>query len=178
VFQKTMTYHKSALGAEAIATRSAAVTPKMRSMLILIDGKRGFDELAKLGAMLGDPEQLMTQLADQGLIEPVAGSAAAPAAAPGAGRSSAPAPLAGGAGAAPPAGAKPMTLVEAQRFAVRRLTDMLGPGAEELCMRIEATRTPQEFMAAIHKAESMLRQFGKTERAAQFAADMEAHRPV
>jgi hypothetical protein len=170
VFAKTTTYHKSALGAEAIATRSAAITPKMRSMLILIDGKRGFDELAKLGAMLGDPEQLMTQLADQGFIEPVAGSAAP---------SSAPAPLAHSSSTpAPLAGAKPLTLTEAQRLAARRLTDMLGPAAEDICMRIEATKNAQEFMAAIHKAESMLRQFGKTERAAQFAADMEAHRPV
>lgn len=168
MFDKTATYHKSAKGSEAIATRSAALTPKMRSMLILVDGKRGFDELARLGQMLGDPAQLLAQLAEQGLIEP---PAASPAQAGGAAEATtAPAPL-----AAAPAATVPLR--EAQRFAARRLTDLLGPAAEDLCIRIEGTRNAQEFNAAVHKAEAMLRQFGGEKMAAQFAADMATHRP-
>jgi hypothetical protein len=168
MFDQTATYHKSALGAEAIATRSGALSPKLRSMLILIDGKRGFEELAKLGAMFGDPAQLMAQLAEQNFIEPVASSAAAPhrgAVVPDTGPDSTTTTV------------TRVTLQEAQRFAVRLLTDMLGPAAEDLCMRIEATRTPQEFLAAVRKAESMMRQFGNPERAERFAAQMESHKP-
>ena len=169
MLEKTRTYHKSALGAQAIATRSAALTPKLRSLLIMIDGKRGYEELAKLGGMLGDVDLLLTQLADQGLIEPVEGYTAPPAApAP-----AAPAPVAGGAPAHPA-----VPLATAQRHAARRLTDLLGPNAEELCMRIESTRNAQEFMAAIHRAEGMLRQYGGEKMVAEFAADMARHRPA
>jgi hypothetical protein len=163
MFEKTRTYHKSAKGAEAISSRSAELTPKLRSMLILVDGKRGFDELAKLGGMLGDPEQLMAQLLEHGFIEPVA---AEPAKAPAA-RASAPAPLAG-----------TMTLADAQRYAVRRLTDLLGPNAEDLCMRIEGTKNAHDFLVAVHKAEVALRDFSGNHVAAQFAAEMETHRPA
>lgn len=163
MIDKTRTYHKSAKGAEAIASRSAALTPKLRSMLILVDGKRGFDELAKLGGMLGDPEQVMAQLLEQGFIEPVAvESAKAPAP-----RASAPAPLAG-----------TLSLGDAQRYAVRRLTDLLGPNAEDLCMRIEATKNAHDFLVAVHKAEVALRDFSGSHVAAQFAAEMETHRPA
>ena len=42
---KDLTYRKSTLGSEAIAKRQPGLGPKQRSMLILIDGKKGFDEL-------------------------------------------------------------------------------------------------------------------------------------
>ena len=47
-------YQKSGKGAQAISTRQHGLTPKQRSMLILVDGKRSFEELAKLAAMLGE----------------------------------------------------------------------------------------------------------------------------
>jgi hypothetical protein len=152
-------YQKSAKGAQAIATRDHALPPKMRSMLILVDGKRSVDELAKLGGMLGDPLQLLAQLLEQGFIE--AGAAAAPA-------TSTPAP----------APSRPtVPLAEAKRFAVRRLTDLLGPTAEHMCLRIEATRNAQDFMQAMKGAEKVLRDFGGDELANRFAQDIDAHRP-
>jgi hypothetical protein len=166
MLEKTTTYHKSAKGADAIAARSAALTPKLRSMLILVDGKKGFEELAKLGGMLGDTEQLLTQLLDQGFIEPVAVEPVRHAAP----RTSAPAPLAATPGNMP--------LPDAKRYAVRRLTDLLGPNAEELCIRIEGTKNAHDFLVAVHKAEVALREFSGSSVAAQFAADMETHRPA
>ncbi len=167
MFDKTATYHKSPRGAEAIATRSAALGPKGRSMLILIDGKRSFAELLKLGQMLGDPEKLMQDLAEQGLIEPVAGAAPPRVAAP----------AVSAAAAGPPSGYPAVPLLQAQRFAVRRLTDLLGPAAEDICLRIESTRNAQDFQAAVQKAENMLRQLRGAQMASQFAADMQTHRP-
>jgi len=170
--QKGTVYQKSGKGTQALASRDAALTPKLRSMLILVDGKRTVEELAKLAAMLGDPEQLLAQLAQLEMVQPCASaSAPAPLAA-----SSAPAPLAASSAPAPLAGA--VTLPEAQRFAVRRLTDLLGPTAEELCLRIEHTRNAVDFAAAIKKAEAMLRDFKGAEAAATFAREMLAHRPA
>lgn len=162
MIQKNAIYHKSAKGLEAISTRQHGLAPKLRSTLILIDGKRGFDEIARLSAMFGDTEQLLGQLLADGFIEPVA--AAAPAAAV-----PAPAP------ATTPAPA--LSLAEAQRFAVRRLTDVLGPTSEELCLRIESARNVPDFLAAVARAESIVRSFRGAETAATFAAEMQSHRP-
>ena len=166
MFDKTATYRKSGAGAEALASRSAALTPRLRSLLILVDGKRRCDELAGLGQAFGDGEQLLAQLAELGFIEPLQ----APAASGG--------PTgAGPAVAAAPAPAK-VPLAQAQRQAVRKLNDLLGPAAEDLCLRIEATRNPQEFAAAIARAEGTLRQFASPQVAQQFAAEMESLRPA
>jgi hypothetical protein len=159
VIQKNV-YHKSAKGTEAIATRQhGLMTPKLRTMLILIDGKRSLEDLAKLSQ--GDTEQLLEQLLDQGFIEPVA----AP-------ESSAPPPLA----SAPARHAT--TLAEAQRFAVRKLTDIMGPNAEDLCLRIEAARNVHDLQKAVAKAEGTLRQFVNSQSAAEFMADIQAHMPA
>lgn len=171
MIQKNLVYRKSAKGTEAIATRQHGLAPKLRSLLILVDGKRGFDELKRLSQVLGDTEELLGQLLEQGFIEPVesAANAAASSAAPPAFRSpaSAPAPLA----------AAPIKLIDAQRFLSRRLTDLLGPNADELCLRIEAARNLKEFQAAVGRAEGVLRQYRSAQTAAEFAADVRAHMP-
>jgi hypothetical protein len=174
VISKTAVFHKSAKGSEALATRSPALTPKLRSTLILVDGKRRFDELAKLAQVLGDADQLLGTLADLGFIEPAAGTAPEPSTLP------PPIDVAGPVSVpAPPAASRPtMPLADAKRYAVRRLTDLLGPTAEDLCLRLESARNSQDFMAVIHRAEGVLRDYGGQRVAAQFAADIEAHRPA
>lgn len=168
---KNAIYHKSAKGMEAIATRQHGLGPKQRSMLILIDGKKSFDDLAKLSAMLGDTVQLLQELEDGGFIEAAAGAQAAVAAPPTAAPPvSAPTPLA--------ATAPATSLADAKRFAVRKLTDTMGPMAEEICLRIEAARNPAEFLAAVARAEATLRQLRGSGAAAAFAAEVAAHSPA
>lgn len=161
--ETTTLYQKSAKGSQAIAVRDHALTPKLRSLLILVDGKRRVDDLAKLSNSLGDTEQLLGLLLQQGYIEEVANTAPAPLA-------SAPAPLT-------PA-RRALTLQEAQRFAVRKLTDIMGPTSETLCLRIEATRNAQDFMQAVRTAEKVLRDFGGAELAAKFMQEVQAHQPA
>lgn len=161
MIQKNLVYNKTPKGSEAIATRQHGLSPKVRSMLILIDGKRGFSELAKLGQVLGDTEQLLSQLLEQGFIEPVPMAAAA-----------APAP-----GGNAPATAKGRTLAEAQRFASRKLFDLLGPSAEPACLRIESARNAQDLQAAIALAEIMVNDVRSSKVAAEFAATVEARMP-
>jgi hypothetical protein len=159
---KNAIYHKSAKGVEAIATRQHGLLPKQRSMLIL---------LAKLSAMLGDTVQLLDELEAGGFIEAAAGPEPAvavprPAIQP----VTAPSPL------APEAPA--ISLPDAKRLAVRKLTDAMGPMAEELCLRIEAARTAAEFQTAVARAEGMVRQARGPVTAAAFAAEVAAHSPT
>lgn len=182
MLDKAAIYHKSVRGAEAIATRTAALAPKQRSMLILINGKRRFEELVQLGQGLGDPELLMAQLQEQGLIEPEPSSAAAPPGPAPLPAGSSPAAAAEAARAARPPPLDPnqlgVPLPEARRFASRRLTDLLGPTGEDLCMRIENAKTPQDFRAAIRRTEAVLREVLGPEPALQFARDVENLRPA
>lgn len=175
---KAAIYHKSAKGADAIATRNAALTPKLRSMLILINGRRPFDELAKLGQGLGDPGSLMAQLEAEGYIETGDLRAGPPTEPPPLFSTSGPMPI------GPPSAPAPLgpldlhvPLDQAQRHAVRKLNDLLGPTADDLCVRIESTRTAQEFRAAIRRTESVLRAVVGPELAAQFVSEVESQRP-
>jgi hypothetical protein len=156
VISKNALYRKSAKGTEAIANRQHGLGPKLRQLLILVDGRRKFGELARLSSMLGDTEQLLDQLLADGFIEQVATHTP----------SVKPVPRA--ASAAP--------LPQAQRFVVRRLTDIMGPSAEQLCIRIETTRNWQEFDAAVAHAQDILRGFRGAQLADTFAAEISALR--
>ena len=156
--QKNGVYRKSARGTEALAKRDPALTLRLRSLLILVDGKRTGEELARLSAGLGDADQLLLQLDDLGMIE----LAQAPA------ETSAPA------AAAPP---RIVTLQEAQRLAVRRLTDLMGPMAEDLCLRIESTRNAQDLAAQLKRAEGLVRQVKGALAAAALMQELQGYRP-
>ena len=164
---KNLIYQKSAKGSEAIATRQHGLSPKLRSVLILIDGKRDLQELIRISGMLGDTELLVGQLLDQGCIEAVGKTTQS------AGPVSAPAPMSSGAAA--PSSA--VSLIEARRYAVRRLIDIVGPNADELCMRIESARSVSDFIAAVARAEAMVREFRGANAASAFAAEIRAHQP-
>jgi hypothetical protein len=132
-------YRKTLKGLAEIDTRAMRLTPRLRGLLILVDGRRSSNELqALLATPLAESLQGLRAL---DLIEPVPAAAAAPAAA-------APAPAATSATSmanlADPewSGAD---FVAYRRGAVRVLTDKLGPAAESLALRME--RAPN--MAAL-----------------------------
>ncbi len=165
VIQKNLVYRKSAKGAEAIATRQHGLAPRQRSMLIMVDGKRSVDQLSLVAQVLGAPDQLLGQLLQEGFIEPMPGtpSTATP-----------PADVA----VLPSPARAAMTLDEARRFASRRLTALLGPNADEMCLRIEGARSVQDYRVAIRSAEGMLRHFVSASTAKQFAADIHERMPA
>lgn len=168
MIQKNLVYRKSPKGTQAIATRQHGLGPKLRSLLILVDGKRSCGELLQLSQLLGDAEQLLGQLLDQGFIEE--GPAVA------AGTSGTAGPDSSGV-AAGPAVARPTPLGEAQRRVARRLVDILGPTAESLCMHIEGRRSAPDFKIAVKRAEAMVHDLRGSKLAAEFAAEMQAHMP-
>ena len=150
---KETVYRKTGKGAEALAARGA-LAPRQRSLMILIDGRRNADELTTLGAACGDVAELLQALESQGLIEITAQRAMA--------------------AESRPAAATTLPLAQARSLAVRRLNDMLGPEATELCLRIEATRSPQEFHTAVRRVGSALRDVVGPQRAAQFVSELES----
>jgi hypothetical protein len=160
---KNSLYRKTAKGIEAIAQRQHGLSPKLRPTLILIDGKRHLEELGRLSGTLGDTEQVLEQLLSGGFIEEAASVGAVP-------EKAAPVKAV--------AAVDAKALLQAQRFAAHRLADALGPMSEQLCMRIESTRTWEQFDAAILHAEDIVRGIKGPQSAASISAEIKAHRPA
>uniref|UniRef100_UPI0017EDE4CF hypothetical protein n=1 Tax=Polaromonas sp. TaxID=1869339 RepID=UPI0017EDE4CF len=172
MLDKLAIYHKTPQGMEAIANRQSGLGPRLRSLLIMIDGKRSFSDLA---ALTVECEALLQQLAQDGLIEPVPGMAAAVAAAPATGPAAnwpesqaavtAPTPLV------------VVSLPEAQRCATRLLVELLGPTSEVLCIKIEAAGNLADFVAAVKRARELVRDVKGAAAAERFIAEIESHTP-
>jgi hypothetical protein len=164
--QKHWVYRKSPLAVEALARRDAALALRLRSLLILVDGKRPVEELAKLSPAGPEAGELLEQLEQMGMVERAAAESA----------------VSGGTAGATPVPARTkstnVSLPEAQRAAVRHLTDLLGPEAQSLCLRIEAVRTAQDLLAVLQRAESLVRSARGAEAATAFTEHMQAHRPA
>lgn len=153
-------YRKSAKGQREIETREHRLPPRLRSALILVDGKRSD---AELNSMVMQPAETLAALLEQGFIE-VAGTtavreasrpAAAPAAAAAPGR-----PAAAGAG----------EFESRRRAAVRELNDLLGPAAESLAIRIEKAKSLEELRPLLVNGAQMIAGFRGRGAAEAFAA--------
>ncbi|MGY8905203.1 MAG: hypothetical protein ACKVIH_11710 [Burkholderiales bacterium] len=168
-------YHKSTKGLEEIAERKYKLLPRLRSVLILVDGKRTFEDLAKLSAAMGDPFELLSQLLTDGFIEtealPESHVTTMPAAMAATPATAAPAPVV----AAPE---PPRSLQDARRYAVRHLTDLMGPNAEMLCIKIESAKGLTDFITAVVRAQDVLRNLRGAPAAEKFAQEMAARTPL
>jgi len=74
-------YKKTDKGQAEIRDRKLKLSPRLRTMLLLIDGARPEFMVLEEGAKLGAPSDFLQQLAAAGLIEKVAGARGAPPAA-------------------------------------------------------------------------------------------------
>jgi len=80
---------KTAAGVEEIAVRSRRIPPRLRTVLILVDGRRSVAALAESAAAFGDIRAALTTLHEQGMVvlvnhgqpgaEPASRASAAPA---------------------------------------------------------------------------------------------------
>lgn len=126
-----ITYRKTAKGVAEIETRAHRLTPRMRSALIFVDGKRNDAELATM--IQQQATETLHALAGQGFIEVLAIGPAAPA------------PASATAGPAPDLQAR-------RREAVRAVNDLLGPAAESVALRLERARNLDELRVALSTA--------------------------
>ena len=158
-------YRKTAKGHLEIDTRSHRLSPRLRSALIMIDGRRSDDEVRKLIPQQAD--QTLQWLVEQGFIEVIGVTQDAPAArAP----QAAVPPAARPAEVPPPAAAPaqpPREFAATRAMAVRLFTDMVGPMAEALAMKMERARSPDELRPLVQTAQRII----GNARGGQAAAD-------
>lgn len=168
----SLIYSKTAKGVAEIAARSGALTPAMRRVLIMVDGRRTAAEL-ELVARDGEFDSIVAALLEKGMIEQtgtvdadipdwvdddeeatvVMESPRGPDAIPALRAAARVAAAAVTAAPAPaPAEPKTPTLEERKRMAVRALYDRLGPYGEEPAARIQECRTLEELSEKLKHA--------------------------
>jgi hypothetical protein len=148
-------YRKTVKGLAEVETRAHRLTPRIRSMLILVDGKRDADDLRALVTQQAD--ECLQTLSEDGFIEAVGetvrnGSVPAGPASP----VVVPTPV--------------VQIDEMRRAAVRALNDALGPGAESLAVRMERAQTLQELQLLFAQAAKLLAAARGQAAASAFAA--------
>jgi hypothetical protein len=145
-------YTKTAEGQRELQTREKRLTPRARSLLILIDGRRTDEELSGLVTDFGDNLQ---PLLEAGLVQPVEPAPASPEAAPRA-----------------TANESPQAIADREalrREALRAVNDLLGPTGEALALRIEKAPSGKELDAALERAVAYIANARGGAAAAQFA---------
>ena len=194
-------FRKTAKGLAEIETRAHRLVPRMRSALILVDGKRSDAEIG--GMILQQVTETLHALAGQGFIEVLAVNGSGSGDAGGGGGAVASAPLPPSATATSWAASVPRPAAAAvatpftpspspspsptptptpapapagpdfqirRRAAVRAVTDLLGPAAESVAMRIERARNPDELRAALPAAVQTVGNTRGRQAAETFAA--------
>lgn len=148
---------KTEKGRDAMARRVPELGPRLRSMLIMVDGKRSVSELDKLGAGLGGGASLLEQLLGHGWVAPHDGAVpfadsqpSLPAAVP--------TPLVA-AEAPVPAAPSALPFADARRLVVRFVNDQVGPMGEQTAMRIEACKTAAELQSQLPRIRDALQNF-------------------
>ncbi|HPA88645.1 MAG TPA: hypothetical protein PLN35_02710 [Quisquiliibacterium sp.] len=158
--------HKTDKALQELRHRTYGLNPRVRQILILIDGRRSCRELARM--MPGQElAQCVQMLQEQGFVQRVRGDGPAdPGTAP-------PRPTPPDTGSAPPrqapadprtspprpTPAAPGTIAELhtlQRRVVRLLLDAIGPHGDELAIRVERSRSLDELRALLPAAASVV----------------------
>ncbi|MBA4261315.1 MAG: hypothetical protein C0443_04645 [Comamonadaceae bacterium] len=176
MFSRDTAYRKSGKGAEAITSRLHGLSPRLRSLLIVVDGKKTGQDLLKFAAHLGDADAMVTELIDGGFIEPVPGTDTVGTEPAEVGSVASPATATTPAEAA--AHTRPsVTLPQAKRLATRLLIELMGPMADDACISIESAKNPDQFMSAVRKAHGLVRSFQGEGAASKFREEVEANFP-
>ncbi|MBK6470890.1 MAG: hypothetical protein IPF94_09120 [Betaproteobacteria bacterium] len=128
-------FRKTAKGQTEIETRAHRLAPRLRGLLILVDGKRDASALAALVPQQADA--LLAELLTLGFVEALPEAAAAPALPPKA--------MAEASASVRPTPMRSEDFETLRRNAVRALNDALGPAAETIALRIERTRNMAEL---------------------------------
>lgn len=142
-------FRKTAKGVHEIETREHRLPPRLRNVLILVDGRR--DVATLRGLVPQQVDDVLNMLVEQAFIE--AAGQAAPAPAP---RAADDARIQGTVSpvAASSAPSQPFNI--RQRAAVRDLNDAIGPMAEALAIRMERARHDADLRALVQTAVQLI----------------------
>jgi hypothetical protein len=170
---KSAVIAKTDAGREALTSRPAGLTPRLRSLLIMVDGKRTVGELDKMLGGDGSAAPLLDQLLAQGWVQttgPAPATVAPRVATPSKSASSAAAPSVLALGDIWP-------LSDARRRTVRFINDQLGPVGEPLAMLLEACKTASELQAALPRVRDGLKNFKGSATVQRFEDEIVVHLP-
>ena len=139
-------FRKTAKGLAEVDSRAHRLPPRLRGMLILVDGKRDSDDLDRLVAQ--DAIETLAALAEQGLIEAVGETLAVAEPAASYGPLPAPGPV--------PATRSPRELAALRRQVARALKEELGASAGPLVKRIEGVRSAEDLKPLLSQAVKLV----------------------
>lgn len=180
---KNTLFGKTAAGREALTSRPAGLGPRLRALLIMVDGKRNLAEFEKLTGSLEQATSSLTELMAGGWVEVVGADGLpkvvaavpveVPAAAPFQPEVSPPVSE-----AAPVAvAATTLPFSEARRQVVRFINDQLGPMGETLAIRAEGCKTPADLQAALPRIRDGLKSFKGAAVVQQFDEELAERLP-
>lgn len=153
-------YRKTAKGLAEIETRVYRLSPRLRSVLIMIDGKRSDTDLAQ---MLPQAAEVLAALAQDDFISEFTRTSATSAAAA--------APLSPERTVIRP----PQPTFEAMRKDVlRAFNDRLGPTGEGMAVKLEKARNETEFRALLPAAVQLVTTLQGREAGESFMARINA----
>jgi hypothetical protein len=154
-------YRKTAKGLAELETRVYRLAPRLRSVLIMIDGKRSDGELMALVPQAGEA---LAALVQEGFISEYTrpGTVVPPAAAP---------PAAGERTVI--RGQKP-SFEAMRRNLLRAFDEYAGPAGEALAQKLEAARSETEFRALLPAAVQLVAALKGRPAADAFTARIEA----
>lgn len=144
-------YRKTDKGQAEITTRQFQLPMKLRSALIMVDGKRTDEDLLRM--IPGQAQEVLQTLLNEGFIEVVA------VAAPPRPSSSSSRPPEGAASkpatpGLPPAPSRPLDQMRTQ--AVRFVVEQLGPLGDDIAIRMEKARSWPDLHPALVIAHRLL----------------------
>ncbi len=173
-------YKKTNKGLAEIETRAQRLAPRLRSLLIVVDGKRDVDAIRALVQQPTDDALQALEL--QGFVEVVGNSTAAAKTATPAASSAAPNvaasanPSARAAVTGPAPAASGVIPLHADNFnalrsqAVRALLDAVGPAGDGLAMRLEKARSAPELQPLLVHAARLVAELGGRAAGERFTA--------
>lgn len=145
---------KTAAGIDAIKLRERALTPKMRMLLIMVDGVKTGAELLKLVPNADEARQLMAELVNGGYAEQI--QAPKPVAPPVA------------ATAKPASATADDTLKASIRHASHLLEDALGPDSVNLCLQLERCTSHAQLKTKVAELSRIVAAMRSERKAAEF----------
>ncbi len=150
---------KTEKGQEEIRSRAHGLPQKLRTLLIMVDGKSSIGQLLARFPGVAEIESNLRLLVEQGFIT-LSGAAA----------------LAAGGGSR---GAAPGVTVETRELALSGLTRMIieavGPNADLVTGDLERARTRAEVDAAVKRCVNMIDGFAGAKKAGAFAERARAY---
>ncbi|HRP75673.1 MAG TPA: hypothetical protein PKZ27_08745 [Rhodocyclaceae bacterium] len=153
--EPTTVYAKTEVGHEEISSRTRRLPARVRTMLIMVDGRRSVGELLNNSPVPAESHAHLETLVEGGFIAPVGvvGGGVAPAAT-----------TAAVSVAPPPAG----DLDEAKRVVSRMLMEMIGPEADFFTGRVDDAGSMGELQIEAGKLRKMIDDSFSARKAEQF----------